>query len=211
MTAGIATIQRARIEPAILVVTALLLILVVFGSVFTERFGTSANMRNVLEQSAALGFVALSVGLTVSWFTQGLRLPTHAELVRLMAVVLALVLGAVAALRHRVLANTYSRRMTGLIVLQTVVFLAHRVMGAARALPPADILVDELLIAGTFPAVAAVAGYRELAPGAVFSFAGALACVALPQHVALVHPIALLGAQVSYLGVGYQHHQQPDG
>lgn len=65
MTAGIATIQRARIEPAILVVTALLLILVVFGSVFTERFGTSANMRNVLEQSAALGFVALGQTLVV--------------------------------------------------------------------------------------------------------------------------------------------------
>ncbi len=50
---------RVRIEPAILAVTVLLLLLLLVGSLVADRFGTSTNMRNVLEQSAALGFVAL--------------------------------------------------------------------------------------------------------------------------------------------------------
>lgn len=56
---------RLRIEPAILTVTVLLLLLLVLGSLVADRFGTSANMRNVLEQSAALGFVALGQTLVI--------------------------------------------------------------------------------------------------------------------------------------------------
>lgn len=56
---------RHRIEPAVLVVTALLVMLLAFGSIASDRFATTNNMRNVLEQSAALGFVALGQMLVV--------------------------------------------------------------------------------------------------------------------------------------------------
>ncbi len=58
-------LARGRIEPAIFVVMGLLLLLIVFGAVASDRFGTTANMRNVIEQSAALGFVALGQTLVV--------------------------------------------------------------------------------------------------------------------------------------------------
>lgn len=65
MSAAFIGHPRIRIEPAILVVTALLLLLILFGSFVSDRFGTFVNMRNVLEQSAALGFVALGQTLVV--------------------------------------------------------------------------------------------------------------------------------------------------
>lgn len=65
MTTASAGLDRLRTEPAIPVVLTLLAALILFGLLVSDRFGTSANMRNVLEQSAALGFVALGQTLVV--------------------------------------------------------------------------------------------------------------------------------------------------
>lgn len=59
--------------------------------------------------------------------------------------------------------------------------------------------------------MAAILGFRELLPGPLIAFTGVAACAALPGHLALIHPVALLGAQVSYLGVGLQHGQRDAG
>ena len=173
-----------------------------------RRAAADNDPRTGARARVAMGIVALSLGLAVSWFTQGLRLPTHAEMVRLMAVVLALVLAGGAAQRRRLMANAYSRRMTGLVVFQTTLFLAHRALGMARGTAPEEVLLGELVLAGALPGAAAILGFRELLPGALLAFAGAAACASLPGQIALIHPVALLGAQVSYLGVGLQHGQR---
>jgi ribose transport system permease protein len=54
-----------KIEPTMLIVIALLLVLVVVGSIANRRFRTPQNFTNVLEQSAALGFVSLGQNLVI--------------------------------------------------------------------------------------------------------------------------------------------------
>jgi ribose transport system permease protein len=57
--------RRLRVDPAPVVVAILFALLVVLGAFVSDRFLTFSNLRNVLEQSAALGFVALGQMLVV--------------------------------------------------------------------------------------------------------------------------------------------------
>ena len=54
-----------RVNPSLLIVTGLLLVVIVAGMFASDRFGTLRNFMNVLEQAAALGFVALGQTLVV--------------------------------------------------------------------------------------------------------------------------------------------------
>ncbi len=68
---GIATRVR-RTRPALLVVAATILVLLLVGRLVSDRFGTARNLLNVYEQSAALTLV--SVGQTVVILTGGIDL-----------------------------------------------------------------------------------------------------------------------------------------
>jgi ribose transport system permease protein len=54
-----------KIDPAILIVAGLLMLILLVGSVFTQRFGTMQNFANVLEQCVSLGFVSLGQSIVV--------------------------------------------------------------------------------------------------------------------------------------------------
>lgn len=57
--------RRLRIDPSLIIVSLLLIAVLVAGFSLSDRFGTLRNIMNVLEQSAALGFVALGQSLVV--------------------------------------------------------------------------------------------------------------------------------------------------
>jgi ribose/xylose/arabinose/galactoside ABC-type transport system permease subunit len=66
--AQIETHQRPRklpLDPSLLIVVLLLVAVVVAGFALSDRFGTSRNFMNVLEQAAALGFASLGQALVV--------------------------------------------------------------------------------------------------------------------------------------------------
>lgn len=180
-----------------------------------ERSAAEAARRAVRESDQrtgararlAAGGTVLSLGLAVSWTTQGLRLPTHRQTVMLMSVVLALLISVVGLLRRRLLSNLYSRRTVGLLVFLTAMYLAHRVVGWVRDVPVPDVLLGELMIAGVIPGAAVVLGYRNLLGGVLISFVGVAAALVWPQHIALIHPLALVGAQIVYLAVGVEQDQ----
>ena len=64
-------LQRARIllirqlPPQLPIVIGLLVALFVVGATLASRFGTARNLLNVLEQSAALGFVSLGQSFVI--------------------------------------------------------------------------------------------------------------------------------------------------
>src|SRR5260370_32282029 len=67
-----------RNNAKILVVLGLIGILLVIGFIFSDRFRTVQNLRNVYEQSAALAFVAL--GQTVVILTGGIDLTFDSQI-----------------------------------------------------------------------------------------------------------------------------------
>jgi ribose transport system permease protein len=67
-----AAVMMRRINPAIAIVLALLMSLIVVGVSLSDRFGTLNNLVNVFEQSAGLGFVSL--GQTLVILTGGIDL-----------------------------------------------------------------------------------------------------------------------------------------
>jgi ribose transport system permease protein len=73
MTAAAATFTfLTKRQGGLLTVIGLILVLVVFGLIVSDRFGTMANARNVLEQSTALALVSL--GQTLVIITGGIDL-----------------------------------------------------------------------------------------------------------------------------------------
>ncbi len=59
------SLRRLHLDPSLLVVFVLLVIVLIAGFALSDRFGTVRNLMNVLEQSAALGFVSLGQSLVV--------------------------------------------------------------------------------------------------------------------------------------------------
>ncbi len=57
--------RRLRIDFSLCVVLILLIVVLIIGFALSDRFGTTRNLMNVLEQSAALGFVSLGQSLVV--------------------------------------------------------------------------------------------------------------------------------------------------
>ncbi|MEM8956276.1 MAG: ABC transporter permease [Pseudomonadota bacterium] len=57
--------RRFRLDPSLIIVIALLAVVVGAGFVLSDRFGTTRNFTNVLEQMAALGFASLGQALVV--------------------------------------------------------------------------------------------------------------------------------------------------
>lgn len=57
--------RKLPIEPSLIIVICLLFAVIAAGFLLTERFGTTRNFMNVLEQSAALGFASLGQALVV--------------------------------------------------------------------------------------------------------------------------------------------------
>ncbi|MFO1151680.1 MAG: ABC transporter permease [Alsobacter sp.] len=81
------TFAQAGLDPTKLVVTGLLGLVCVTGAVLTDRFATLANLANVVEQAAALGFVSL--GQTVVVLAGGIDLSVGA-LVSALSVLIGL-------------------------------------------------------------------------------------------------------------------------
>ncbi len=57
--------RRLRVDFSLCVVLILLIVVLIIGFALSDRFGTTRNLMNVLEQSAALGFVSLGQSLVV--------------------------------------------------------------------------------------------------------------------------------------------------
>ena len=57
--------RRLRLDPALLIVSILMVGVLVTGFTISDRFGTLRNLMNVLEQAAALGFASLGQMLVV--------------------------------------------------------------------------------------------------------------------------------------------------
>ena len=57
--------RRLRVDFSLCVVLVLLIVVLIIGFALSDRFGTTRNLMNVLEQSAALGFVSLGQSLVV--------------------------------------------------------------------------------------------------------------------------------------------------
>ena len=57
--------RQLRVDFSLCVVLILLIVVLIIGFALSDRFGTTRNLMNVLEQSAALGFVSLGQTLVV--------------------------------------------------------------------------------------------------------------------------------------------------
>ena len=57
--------RKLPLDPSLIIVVLLLAAVVIAGFVLSERFGTTRNFMNVLEQAAALGFASLGQALVV--------------------------------------------------------------------------------------------------------------------------------------------------
>ena len=129
-------IRLLHIDPPILIVTALLLVVVLTGILVSERFGTFRNFMNVLEQSAALGFVSL--GQTVVVLTGGIDLSVGA-VVTASSVLLAGVVDGNHVLMWPMLicvliAGAVFGAMNGVIVIHTGVHPLVVTLGTATLL-----------------------------------------------------------------------------
>ena len=164
-----------------------------------RRLAHEANTKIGSRARVLMGVGVLSLGLTVSWFSQGLRLPTHREMVWLMSVVLALSVAIVALLRRRLLRNQHSRRMVGMVLTLTGSLLANRLVGAAQGTAVTDVLLGDLLLSTALPTMAIILGHRRLLAGALISLVGMVAALLWQRQIALIYPLAIVGAQLSYL------------
>ena len=136
MLTGKTRIRLFRIDPPILIATTLLLTVVLTGFFVNERFGTLRNFMNVLEQSAALGFVSL--GQTVVVLTGGIDLSVGA-VVTASSVLLAGVVDGNHALMWPMLAGVLMAgaifgAMNGVIVIYTGVHPLIVTLGTATLL-----------------------------------------------------------------------------
>ena len=146
-------IRAAGTDPPKLIVAALLLAVLVAGFFVNERFGTFRNFMNVLEQSAALGFVSL--GLTLVVLVGGIDLSIGA-VVTGAAVLLAGVVGMDEALTIPMLvavlvAGAAFGALNGLVSIRTGVDSLVVTIGSA-ALLTGVVLLYTLRPTGTVPA-----------------------------------------------------------
>ncbi len=58
-------VRRIQLDPSLIIVTTILFAVVVTGFVLSDRFGTTRNFMNVLEQAAGLGFACIGQALVV--------------------------------------------------------------------------------------------------------------------------------------------------
>ena len=58
-------VRRIQLDPSLIIVVFMLVAVIVTGFLISERFGTTRNFMNVLEQAAGLGFACLGQALVV--------------------------------------------------------------------------------------------------------------------------------------------------
>lgn len=178
------------VDPPKLIVAALLLLVVVAGFFVSERFGTFRNFMNVLEQSAALGFVSL--GLTLVVLVGGIDLSIGA-VVTGAAVLLAGTVGASEALMVPMLvgvlaAGTAFGALNGLVSIRTGVDPLVVTIGSA-ALLTGFVLLYTLRPTGAVPI-----WFEAFAYGRLFGV-----------------PVAGLVMLICFLAVGLFLHYAPLG
>lgn len=162
-TAALRTL-RQQVDAPKLIVGGLIAVLVVVGVSLSDRFATSRNFLNVLEQMAALGFVSL--GQTLVVIAGGIDLSIGA-VVTASTVLLAGVVGADEALMVpmivlTLLAGAAFGAMNGVVILRTGVHPLVVTLGTATVLNGV-VLLFTLQPTGSVPF-----WFEEFAYGQVF-------------------------------------------
>lgn len=162
-TAALRTL-RQQVDAPKLIVGCLIAVLVVVGVSLSDRFATSRNFLNVLEQMAALGFVSL--GQTLVVIAGGIDLSIGA-VVTASTVLLAGVVGADEALMVpmivlTLLAGAAFGAMNGVVILRTGVHPLVVTLGTATVLNGV-VLLFTLQPTGSVPF-----WFEEFAYGQVF-------------------------------------------
>lgn len=121
-------IRWVSIDPPKLIVAGLLVAEIAVGFLTSERFGTMRNFMNVLEQSAALGFVSLGLTLVV------------------LVGAIDLSIGAIVAAAAVLVASTVATNETLMVPMLFGVLAAGAVVGALNGVISIRTGVDSLVV-----------------------------------------------------------------